>query len=81
MDVHVADTDMPSFERETHGKVCRAGTLSDSTFIAHDEHFIFYPFHSFGHQPAAMPLLVLLTSLVLVANCASPHVDAGIAAA
>src|SRR6185436_20342164 len=72
---------MPSLEREAHGEVRRTGTLSDPTLVAHDEHFVFDPLHPFGHQPATVPLLVLLTGFVLIADRAGPHVDTGIAAA
>src|SRR6185503_608404 len=80
MDVHIANADMPPFERETHREIRRTGALSDSTLVTHDEHFVFDPLHPFGHQPAAVPLLVLLTGFVFVADRAGPHVDAGIAA-
>src|SRR5262245_58191486 len=81
MDIHVANPDMPPFERKTHGKVRRTGALSDTTFITHDEHFVFDPLHPFSDQPAAVSLLVLLTGFVLITDRASPHVYASITAA
>src|SRR5262245_3799356 len=81
MDIHVANPDMPPFERKTHGKVRGAGTLSNTTFVTHDEHFVFDPLHPLSHQPAAGPLLVHLTGFVLIADRASAHIYAGITAA
>ena len=81
MDIHIANADMPPFERKTHGEVRRTGTLSASTLVAHDEHFVFDSLHPFGYQPAAVPFLILLTGFVLIADRAGPHVYAGIAAA
>ena len=79
MDVHIANTDVPPFECETHGKIRRTGAFPDSTLVAHDEHFVFNPLHPFGHQPATVSLLVFLTRFIFVADRAGPHVDAGIA--
>ena len=81
MDIHVANADMPAFERKTHGEIRRAGALSHSTLVAHDEHFVFDPLHPLGDQPTAVPFLVLLAGFVFIADGAGPHVGAGIAAA
>src|SRR3977135_2182062 len=81
MDIHIANADMPPFERKTHGEVRRTVTLSSSPLVAHDEHFVFDSLHPFGYQPATVPLLILLTGFVLIADRAGPHVYAGIAAA
>ncbi len=81
VNVHVANADMPSLERQTHCEIRRAGAFSHPALVAHDEDFVLDPLHPLGDQPAAVPFLVLLTRFVLVANRTGPHVRAGIAAA
>src|SRR4029077_4737291 len=43
MDIHIANADMPPFERKTHGKIRRASTLSYPTLVTHNEDFVFDP--------------------------------------
>jgi hypothetical protein len=81
MNVHVANPDMPAFEREADRQVGGAGTFPHSTLVAHDQDLIFDPFHAFGDEPPAVAFLVFLTGFILVANGAGPHIGAGISAA
>ena len=71
--------DMPALERKTHGEIGRAGTLSHSALVAHDEHFVFDALHPFGDEPAAMSFFILLARFVFITDGTRPHIGAGIA--
>ena len=79
MDIHIADPHMPSLECQTHGEVGGDGALSDPALVAHDEHFVLDSLHPLRDEPAAMPFLVLLAGLILIAYRTGPHVGTGIA--
>src|SRR2546422_4437642 len=78
VDVHIRDADFLAQECEAHGQVRRDGALTDPALVAHDQDLVADDRHPLVHEPAAVPFLVLLAGLVLVADGAGPQIGAGV---
>ena len=78
VNIHVADTDLVSLQRQADGQVRGDGAFADPALVAHDEDLVVDPLHAFGHQPPAVTFLVFLTRFILVTNRARPHVRTSI---